>query len=193
MSAKDDRPEIGTLLKELGRDGDGGDPLFPTRPGKPKARGGEEEKAPASGGAAQATIVRVVAPASRMRGWWLAMGVLVIVAPLVALGLASALRAPIVELRPALPGSGDAVSTNAAGAGVPSIVIVREVDAGAATNDDAGAKQQDADAGAAMKRGEQRSKTAEPKTAAEPAMDAADAGKIEAPAAPKHEPGSDIW
>jgi hypothetical protein len=79
------RPELEGLLADLRLDGQGGDPLYPS----PRRRG--------RGDAARAASA-VEPPRSKpraLRPWWLALGALCIVTPLLLVGL-NELRGPVV-------------------------------------------------------------------------------------------------
>jgi hypothetical protein len=182
MSAERDRPaggprragespELRALVDELRRDGAGGDPLFPKMA---RERGGARREAAPQPAAAQAVPP---APKRSLRPWWMALGVLFVVGPLIGLGLVAALREPVVQVQvapsPAMqPGAAAPVM-------VTAVAPAGAMDAGAEVDEDGGAK-------------EERAVTTTTGAAKAPAV--RDAGAPDAaPAAKPPDPGTDIW
>jgi hypothetical protein len=185
-----ENPELRALVDELRRDGEGGDPLFPKTA---RGRGAGKEAGPQVAQAevtpalqvAQAAQVQA-APKRSLRPWWMALGVLFVVAPLIGLGLAAALREPVVQVNLApSPAMQPGVTATAV---VSVIAPAGAADAGREVDEDGGVK-------------EERATTATTAVVKAPAVrdagapDAAPA-TMAAPAATTAkppDPGTDIW
>lgn len=192
-------PELKALLQELRPDGDAGDPFFPK--GAPDAAKGAAPAAATGAAAASATgPAAVTAPAAataaavvtaKPRGkrslgpLWLSLGVLCIVAPLVALGLAALLRRPVVQVQVGPSPAPQPATVYVPASGQP---VTNEADAGVAASEDGGVE----DGGAEAEAGAVSPRRAEaPSRAGDVKAEEGDAGT--APPPPRPEQGTDIW
>lgn len=204
-------PELKALLRELRSEGDAGDPLFP-RPAPEAAKGAAPAAvtaaaaasvtapaaasvaapapAPVTAAAAAPVKAAAVVPAKprgkrSLRPLWLALGVLCIVAPLVALGLAALLRRPVVQVQVGPSPAPQPATATTAPAPREVVVVIRE-DAGVTASEDGGVADGGAEAGAPLPhRGEAPARAGDLKAAE------GDAGTAAAP--PRPDQGTDIW
>ncbi|MCC6553527.1 MAG: hypothetical protein IT372_10975 [Polyangiaceae bacterium] len=181
-----DNPELDRLVRELRRDGRGGDPFFPGAARREPAPARPEPPAAPAAPAAPVSGARPLGFLSDRRWLWLGLSLVAIAGPIAALALGER-RDVRVEVAPAL--QGDAAAASPRPSPAATVLVVRagagmEEDAGvsATVEEDAG-NHEDAGQAGAVRRGAPAG-SAQGRSAA-----AADAGPADAAPAAAPAPG----